>query len=159
MRCWNCHKKIPKGAQVCEFCEAAVQADPTPEEMEVLRGILDQLPEDALNELHELMQQSGTAEEFVNRIFVGDCPKCGSSDTGIVRTTPRSTTLWSAAVTNAGICGARSAKRRSIRNRPSARAGTKRKTKEMDHDQRFQTLIQECSVSSTDTWVCLGWIV
>ncbi len=82
MRCWNCHKRIPKGAQVCEFCEAAVQADPTPEEMEVLRGILDELPEDALNELHELMQQSDTAEEFVNRIFVGDCPKCSSSDTG-----------------------------------------------------------------------------
>ncbi len=74
-------EKIPNSAQVCEFCEAEVQAEPTPERWKC-SGDSRRDPEDALNELHELMRQSGTAEEFVNRLFVGDCPKCGSPDTG-----------------------------------------------------------------------------
>ncbi len=53
MKCWNCGKKIPNSAQVCEFCEAEVQAEPTPERWKC-SGDSRRDPEDALNELHEL---------------------------------------------------------------------------------------------------------
>jgi hypothetical protein len=82
MRCWNCGKKIPDAAKVCRFCEAAVQAKPTKEEEQVVQELLEQMPPEALEELHAAIAGSKTAEEFVNRIFVGDCPKCGSQDTG-----------------------------------------------------------------------------
>jgi hypothetical protein len=82
MRCWNCGKKIPDKAQVCRYCEAAVEAEPSDEEKELARDVLGQMPPDALDELREAFAHSGTAEEFADRIFVGDCPKCGSQDTG-----------------------------------------------------------------------------
>jgi methionyl-tRNA synthetase len=36
----------------------------------------------ALDELRAAFETSGTADEFADRILVGDCPKCGSQDTG-----------------------------------------------------------------------------
>jgi len=82
MRCWNCGKKIPDKAKVCRFCEAAVEDEPTAEEEEVVRDIIKQMPPEAMEELRAAFEGSGTAEEFVDRIFVGDCPKCGSEETG-----------------------------------------------------------------------------
>ena len=52
MRCLNCGKKIPDKAKVCHFCEAAVEAEPTEEEKEAVRGLLDQMPPEVLEELH-----------------------------------------------------------------------------------------------------------
>jgi hypothetical protein len=82
MRCLNCGKKIPKKAKVCEYCEAVVEPGPTAEEQEAVAEVLGQIPPEALEEFRTLIGESATAEEFVNRIFVGDCPKCGSSETG-----------------------------------------------------------------------------
>ena len=82
MRCWNCGKKIPDTAKVCRFCEAAVQDEPTEAEKDLVRDLLGTMPPEALDELRTAFGNSETAEEFVNSIFVGDCPKCGSEDTG-----------------------------------------------------------------------------
>jgi hypothetical protein len=82
MRCSNCGKKIPKDARVCQYCEAAVEAEPSEEEKAAMSDLLEQMPPEALDELRAIFDESETAEEFADRIFVGDCPKCGSSDTG-----------------------------------------------------------------------------
>ncbi len=82
MRCGNCGKNIPDTAKVCRFCEAAVEAEPTEEEKDVVRELLKQMPPEAMDELRAAFDGSGTAEEFADRIFVGDCPKCGSTETG-----------------------------------------------------------------------------
>lgn len=37
MKCWNCLKDISSKAKVCPFCEAAVEDDPTPEEIEAVQ--------------------------------------------------------------------------------------------------------------------------
>ncbi len=82
MDCWNCLKKLPKGAKVCPFCECAVEDQPSPEEIEAVQEILDQMPPEVLGELEAMMAGSETADDFINQIFVGDCPKCNSSETG-----------------------------------------------------------------------------
>lgn len=82
MKCWNCGKRIPDDAKICRFCEMAVADEPTEEEKVVVRGVLDQMPPEALDELRAALERSDTAEEFADRILVGDCPKCGSDDTG-----------------------------------------------------------------------------
>jgi hypothetical protein len=88
MRCENCDKEIPDKAKVCQFCEAAVEAEPTENEKAFVRSLLDQLPPDALEELHSALETSNTAEGFADRIFVGDCPRCGSEDTGNCESDP-----------------------------------------------------------------------
>lgn len=82
MRCWNCNKRLPKKAKICQFCEAPVQAGPTKEEEETVRDLFDQLPPEAMDEFRKAFESSATAEEFANLIMVGECPKCGSTDTG-----------------------------------------------------------------------------
>ena len=82
MRCWNCNRELPQGAKVCSSCEAAIESDPTPEELEAVRAALEQLPPEVMSELRQAVSESATAEEFADRILVGDCPKCGSADTG-----------------------------------------------------------------------------
>src|SRR5437867_5953259 len=82
MRCWNCNRELPQAAKVCSYCEAPAEQAPTPEEEEAVRAVLDQMPPEVVSELHEAISDSATAEEFANRILVGDCPKCGSQDTG-----------------------------------------------------------------------------
>jgi hypothetical protein len=82
MRCLNCGKKIPRTAQVCQYCERVVEPEPTDEEKEAVLELLGQMPAEALEELGAVLDESATANEFVDRIFVGDCPKCGSRDTG-----------------------------------------------------------------------------
>jgi hypothetical protein len=80
MRCWNCNKKLPKGAKACQFCEAPVQAKPTKGEVELVREVMEGLDEEAHEAFLEAFRNSNTAEEFVNAIMVGPCPRCGSSD-------------------------------------------------------------------------------
>lgn len=82
MRCWNCQKEIPQGAKACLHCEAPVQSMPTEEELKHAKEALGQMPRDVLNELQNAFSQSQSAEEFVNLIMTGSCPRCGSSQTG-----------------------------------------------------------------------------
>ncbi len=82
MRCWNCHREVPEDAKACQFCEADMEEAPPREEMEVIGEMLDQMPPEVVEEIAEAFQGSPTAEDFVNRIMVGDCPRCGSSNTG-----------------------------------------------------------------------------
>jgi hypothetical protein len=82
MRCWSCGKKIPDTAKNCRFCEALAEPEPTEEEQQVVQELLDHMPDDAMEELQSALQESETGEEFVNRIMIGPCPKCGSDETG-----------------------------------------------------------------------------
>lgn len=63
-------------------CEAPVDEAPTQEEIDACRGIVEAMPPDLIEQFRQLIDQSKTAEEFTDRIMVGDCPKCGSSETG-----------------------------------------------------------------------------
>jgi hypothetical protein len=82
MHCWNCGKKISDKAKVCQFCETPVQAEPTADEEEAVWELLQQMAPKAMEELQAAFADSSTAEEFVNRIMVGPCPKCDSTETG-----------------------------------------------------------------------------
>jgi hypothetical protein len=82
MKCWNCQREIPETAKICVHCEEPVMPEPSAEEMEAARELLEQLPPEAVAELHEAIMSSSTANEFADRILVGDCPKCNSSKTG-----------------------------------------------------------------------------
>src|SRR5262249_36648943 len=82
MRCWNCDRKIPPDAKICSHCEAPVTAAQSAEEIEAVRDILEHLPPEAEAELNQAFLDSTTAEEFADRILVGNCPKCDSRNTG-----------------------------------------------------------------------------
>jgi len=82
MKCMNCGKDIPDAAKICEFCEATVQAEPSAEEVQAVWEMLEQMDPEAMAVLQDEIDRSKTAEEFVNRIMVGECPQCGSEDTG-----------------------------------------------------------------------------
>ena len=82
MICWNCSRTIPDSAKVCSHCEAPAEPAPTAEELKIARNLLEGLPPEAMAELQSAFLASDTADDFVNRIFVGDCPKCGGSKTG-----------------------------------------------------------------------------
>jgi hypothetical protein len=82
MRCWNCNKVLAANAKVCVECEAPVLPEPTEEEKAAAQMVLDQLPPEQLAQFLQTMEESESADDFVNQIFVGDCPKCNSSNTG-----------------------------------------------------------------------------
>ncbi|MFO0967342.1 MAG: hypothetical protein U0793_17425 [Gemmataceae bacterium] len=82
MRCWNCNRKVAKKAKRCPHCEADLTDAPQPEEFEAALDVLKNLPPDVLAEMRQLAEGSASAEDFVNSIFVGACPKCGSEETG-----------------------------------------------------------------------------
>src|SRR5690349_7447779 len=82
MRCLNCNRDIPDTAKICGHCETLVVEPPTEEEMEAARAFLEQLPPDAAAELQQALLDSDTAEEFADRILVGNCPKCDGVNTG-----------------------------------------------------------------------------
>lgn len=88
MRCWNCGRKLPEMAKVCGFCEATVGGEPTEQEEAVVRDLLKQMPPEAFAALRAAFESSDTAEDFANRIMEGDCPKCGSQETGDFGTDP-----------------------------------------------------------------------
>ena len=81
MRCWNCGKSDPETAKVCQFCEAAVEAGADGGGEGTGRGLLTQCCRERWR-LQAAFEQSETAEDFANRILVGDCPQCGSTETG-----------------------------------------------------------------------------
>ncbi len=81
MKCTNCGKKIPDNAIMCRFCEAPVEPEPTEEEARGALDALQSLDPQSLQEFLEVMRASKTADEFANRILVGQCPKCGSERT------------------------------------------------------------------------------
>jgi hypothetical protein len=82
MICWSCGKEIPTGAQLCQFCEAAVEPEPTEQELRMVGDMLENMPPEAIQELEAAFAQSKDGQDFVNRIMVGDCPACESSNTG-----------------------------------------------------------------------------
>jgi hypothetical protein len=59
-----------------------VEDEPAEGEMEAVAGMLAAMSPELVNELRDAFEKSSTGEEFVNRVMVGECPKCGSSDTG-----------------------------------------------------------------------------
>ena len=81
MLCWSCQKDIPKSASFCPHCEAAVEEVPTAEQMAAVEGLLTNMSPEMMSELVNVFEQSANGEEFVNRIMIGDCPKCDSSKT------------------------------------------------------------------------------
>ncbi|OGV83555.1 MAG: hypothetical protein A3K19_19805 [Lentisphaerae bacterium RIFOXYB12_FULL_65_16] len=81
MKCYNCRKQVPDGADFCKHCEADLRTqDDVPHE-EVAR-VLAQMDPAVLAEMQHLAESCETAEEFVNAIFVGACPKCESENVG-----------------------------------------------------------------------------
>ena len=82
MKCWNCKRESPKGARVCVHCEASLEDVPSAEEIRAVKEARKQLPPEALEEMRKLAMGADSADEFANQIMVGDCPKCGGSNTG-----------------------------------------------------------------------------
>jgi hypothetical protein len=81
MRCVNCGKDIPDSAKMCQFCEATVEPELTEEEGQAALEALQQLDPETRQELLEALRLGKTGDEFVNRVLVGKCPKCGSAST------------------------------------------------------------------------------
>lgn len=82
MNCWSCQQEIPEHAEFCPHCEAQVVAKPSADEEAAAADLLAAMSPDLLGELRDAFEKSATGEEFVNRIMLGDCPRCGSSKTG-----------------------------------------------------------------------------
>ncbi len=82
MKCWNCGKSIPDAAKACRFCEASIVDPPSAEELELVDGLLDAMDPSLRNAIEAAAADSSTAEEFITRMMVGECPTCGSSDVG-----------------------------------------------------------------------------
>ena len=81
MICWSCRKVIPDTAEFCPHCEAELEEEPSAGEIAVVQNILQSMSPELIEELGEAFENSATGEEFVNRIMIGDCPQCGSSNT------------------------------------------------------------------------------
>jgi hypothetical protein len=58
------------------------------EEIEMTKQAIAMLDDEAREELLAAIDQSSTAEEFANRVLIGNCPKCGSSEVGNCETDP-----------------------------------------------------------------------
>ena len=82
MLCWNCGHKVSKEAQVCGHCEADLTKAPSADEAAAVMEVLAQMPPEVLAELGGAMSQSDSALDFANRVLVGQCPSCGSEQTG-----------------------------------------------------------------------------
>jgi len=55
----------------------------TDQEISGLEDLLETIPEDARDELIRLAEESDSEDEFVRAVFVGDCPRCESDQTGM----------------------------------------------------------------------------
>lgn len=80
--CWSCEKKLPEGASRCMHCEAAVEDAPTQEDAAMLMELLGEMDPSLMNEMRQMALECETGEDFVNRLMVGECPKCESDNTG-----------------------------------------------------------------------------
>jgi hypothetical protein len=81
MICWSCRRDIPATAKFCPHCEAEVEEEPTADEQAAVQDVLADMGPDVIDELRDAFAKSTTGEEFVNRVMIGDCPQCGSSNT------------------------------------------------------------------------------
>lgn len=81
MICWSCQKEISDTAKRCPHCEAEVMVEPTDEEGVAALNTLASMEPEVMSELRDVFEKSTSGEDFVNRIMVGDCPKCGSTNT------------------------------------------------------------------------------
>ncbi len=81
MLCWSCKKEIPNDANRCRYCEAEVESEPTEEEIGAVKDMLVHMSPDVISGLQSVFEESESGEDFVNRIMVGDCPNCHSSNT------------------------------------------------------------------------------
>ncbi len=52
-------------------------------EQEQVRKLWESMPEEARDELMRLAEESGSEDEFVRTVFVGDCPRCESGNTAM----------------------------------------------------------------------------
>jgi len=82
MRCWNCDKEIPDDAKACQYCEALTELAPSEEEMESVEEVLSMLDDESREAIEAALDGCESAEEFANRIMVGECPTCGSAEVG-----------------------------------------------------------------------------
>ena len=89
MICPHCKKEIPDTAAVCPHCDAAVSDEFTPEEEAAALELMANLGPEVMKEIGEAFSASDSCEEFVNRILIGDCPKCGSSKTSDCENDPK----------------------------------------------------------------------
>ena len=82
MNCWSCQKEIPDGAARCPHCEAQVEAEPTSGEISTVWKALAGMGPELISELRDTFEKSESGEDFVNRVMIDECPKCGSLKTG-----------------------------------------------------------------------------
>lgn len=83
MKCWNCGREIPETAKACQYCEASTETGTGfHERCAATQEAFGQLPPDAQETLRELAKTRPPAEGFSDSCLVGDCPGCGSSNTG-----------------------------------------------------------------------------
>ena len=84
MKCWNCGYEVQPNTQVCRRCEADQrehkESDPTVLN-ETISVVENQNP-GLLESLRSVAERHGTAEDFVNAIFLGPCPECESEKVG-----------------------------------------------------------------------------
>lgn len=79
MLCLNCGKKVASTATSCKFCKMKFEAQPQLDHDELVQLLNDAgVDADLQEEMRQLAQDAGSADEFANSIFLGDCPKCGS---------------------------------------------------------------------------------
>jgi hypothetical protein len=55
--------------------------EPTAEDVAAVESALADMSPDMIDELRDAFEKSASGEEFVNRIMIGDCPTCHSSNT------------------------------------------------------------------------------
>jgi hypothetical protein len=80
---------MPDGAKFCVHCEASVEKlSFSSDELKFAEELLRNMPDNVKQELRAVFESSSTADDFVNRIFVGDCPSCGSSSTSCCEDDP-----------------------------------------------------------------------
>lgn len=82
MKCWSCGRDVGDSVKFCSHCEAELAPEPTADEKAEAASVLAAMGPEAAQEFLDALNDSATGEEFVNRIMVGDCPRCGGSHTG-----------------------------------------------------------------------------
>ncbi|HID76227.1 MAG TPA: hypothetical protein EYP56_09560 [Planctomycetaceae bacterium] len=102
MLCPNCGAEVPDAAVRCVACEAEVDFGLTPEELESARAAFELFPEEVKREMARLAEGAETADEFLRRMFVGNCPICDSSDTRSCEDDPE---VYNACVGHCLECG------------------------------------------------------
>ena len=80
MLCWSCRKEIPDRAVRCQHCEAVVEDEPSEEELDAVAEALDCVAPELMSEIRAAIEESTSGEDFINRIMVGHCPSCDSSN-------------------------------------------------------------------------------